>query len=205
MDIESYNGVIDMSTYTAEMEEWCQKLENYHLPRWNELPDIELYMDQVVTLIEKHVRFLSLHEDKLLTSAMINNYVKLGLMPKPEKKRYERTHLAYLIVITLLKQVLTITEVKDGILLQSRINGTHGAYDLFCQELEHALKRIASTAQLVQDPAILVDGDLTKENLAVKMVSNAYAYKLLTEKILSIRQQDLPEPAESKEKSKKGD
>ena len=35
-----------MSTYTAEMEEWCQKLENYHLPRWNELPDIELYMDQ---------------------------------------------------------------------------------------------------------------------------------------------------------------
>ena len=194
-----------MSTYTKEMEEWCQALENYHLPRWEELPDIELYMDQVVTLIEKHVRFLSLHEDKLITSAMINNYVKLGLMPKPEKKRYERTHLASLIVITLLKQVLTITEVKDGILLQSRICGTHSAYNLFCQELEHALKRIASTAQLIQDPVILLDEDLTKENLAVKMVSNAYAYKLLTEKILSLRQVELPEATDAQEKSKKGE
>ena len=194
-----------MSAYTTEMEQWCQALENYHLPRWDELPDIELYMDQVVTLIEKHVRFLSINEDKLLTSAMINNYVKLGLMPKPEKKRYERTHLAYLIVITLLKQVLTITEVKDGILLQSRICGTQGAYDLFCQELEHALKRISSTARLIQDPSILLDNDLTKENLAVKMISNAYAYKLLTEKILSIRLKEVQKPADEQEKSKKGE
>ena len=194
-----------MSNTSEDIQKWCQALASYHLPRWDELPDMELYMDQVVTLIEKHIRFLANNDDKLITSAMINNYVKLGLMPKPEKKRYERTHLAYLIVITLLKQILTITEVKDGILLQSRICGTRGAYDLFCQELEHALRRIASTAQLIQDPAILVDDDLSPENLAVKMVSNAYAYKLLTEKILSLRQQELALSADEKEKAKKGD
>ena len=137
-----------MNNYQNQMLEWCQQLNDYHLPRWEELPDIDLYMDQVVTLIEKHVLILSPPVDKLLTSAMINNYVKLGLMPKPDKKRYNRTHLAYLIVITLLKQVLTIGEVKDGILLQSRINGTHGAYNLFCQELEHALKRVAGICLL---------------------------------------------------------
>ncbi len=78
-----------MSAYTTEMEQWCQALENYHLPRWDELPDIELYMDQVVTLIEKHVRFLSINEDKLLTSAMINNYVKLDAQTR---KKALRTH-----------------------------------------------------------------------------------------------------------------
>ena len=91
-----------MSNTSEDIQKWCQALESYHLPRWDELPDMELYMDQVVTLIEKHIRFLANNDDKLITSAMINNYVKLGLMPKPEKKRYERTHLAYLIVITLL-------------------------------------------------------------------------------------------------------
>lgn len=191
-----------MSNYTTEMNQWCQQLNEYHLPRWEELPDIELYMDQVVTLLEKHIFSLSFQSDKLITSAMINNYVKLGLMPKPEKKRYNRTHLAYLMVITLLKQVLTITEIKDGILLQSRINGTHGAYNLFCQELEHALKRVASISQLQQDPKLLVDDNLSKENLAVKMVSNAYAYKLLTQKILSIRQPELVQESEVSSKKK---
>ena len=193
-----------MNNYQNQMLEWCQQLNDYHLPRWEELPDIDLYMDQVVTLIEKHVLILSPPVDKLLTSAMINNYVKLGLMPKPDKKRYNRTHLAYLIVITLLKQVLTIGEVKDGILLQSRINGTHGAYNLFCQELEHALKRVAGIAQFQQDPKLLIDDNLSSENLAVKMVSNAYAYKLLTQKILCLRQSDLTPQAEEVS-TKKGD
>ena len=180
-----------MSTHITENELtlWCQTLMDYHLPRWEELPDISLYMDQVVTLIEKYVRFLALSDDKLLTSAMINNYVKLGLMPKPEKKRYERTHLAYLTVITLLKQVLTITEIKEGILLQCRLCAMPTAYDLFCQELELALKRVAAVALFSPEAAFLPESELSPDNLAIKMVSNAYACKLLTEKILAIRRQ----------------
>ena len=71
-----------------------EDLQRYHLPRWEELPDIELYMDQVITLIERYLAPLLEEADeennKIITSAMINNYVKLGIMPKPIKKRYER-------------------------------------------------------------------------------------------------------------------
>ena len=119
--------------------DWCQELVNTHLPRWNELPDIELYMDQVITIIERYLAVFSADShDKIITAAMINNYVKLGIIPKPEKKRYGRIHLAYLLVITILKQVITITEIKDGIFLQSRLHGEKQAYNDFCEAQEQA-------------------------------------------------------------------
>lgn len=70
-----------------ELELWGQGLEKFQLPRWNLLPDIDLYMDQVLTMIEKYLSPLMIHEDqKIITAAMINNYVKLGLIPAPVKK-----------------------------------------------------------------------------------------------------------------------
>lgn len=58
-----------------------------HLPQWEELPDIDLYMDQVLNLVD---RYLSPIGVKPVTAAMINNYVKLNLIPKPIGKRYSR-------------------------------------------------------------------------------------------------------------------
>ena len=68
------------------LQNWGQQLENVHLPRWHELPDIELYMDQVITLIEKYLSpLITLEKHTLLTSSMVNNYVKHGLIPAPVK------------------------------------------------------------------------------------------------------------------------
>ena len=75
---------------------------------------------------------------------MVNNYVKLRLIPKPIKKRYNKVHLAYLIAISILKQVMTIEEIRDGIIFQAKINGKKGAYNLFCEEQERALKSIVN-------------------------------------------------------------
>ena len=174
-----------MSLYHEAISEWSKQLLSFHLPRWEELPDIDLYMDQVTTFIEKYVTVLPKGGDKIITPAMVNNYVKLGLMPKPEKKRYNRTHLAYLIAITFLKQVLPITDIKNGILLQSKISGTRSAYDLFCQEQENALKTIAHQAML--EPVDDEEEQLSKDNLAVKMATMAFACKIVTEKILAIK------------------
>ena len=69
------------------------------LPRWDELPDIELYMDQVITLMGKYFGWLSPQDESVLTSSMINNYVKIGIIPAPIKKKYSRTHLFRLIII----------------------------------------------------------------------------------------------------------
>lgn len=66
---------------------WGKEIETATLPRWEELPDIELYMDQVISLVGKYLTpILPKQEQALLTKSMVNNYVKLELIPAPVKK-----------------------------------------------------------------------------------------------------------------------
>ncbi len=93
----------------------------HKLPYWDELPEIDLYMDQVIVLMEKYLSWYinSDSDNKIITSSMINNYVKLGIMPAPIKKKYSRVHIAYLIIICILKSVIPISEIKE--LIEKRI------------------------------------------------------------------------------------
>ena len=93
----------------------CDQLRAVHLPRWNELPDIELYMDQVLVLMAKYMQGIASEEDKLLTASMVNNYVKMGLVPAPVKKRYSRSHLARLVIICVMKQVVPMAMIRNFI------------------------------------------------------------------------------------------
>jgi len=123
-----------------ELEDYQQQLLNLTFIRFDELPDFGLYSDQVIAIIEKQLSFLNAtQEERIITPAMINNYVKLQLIDKPERKKYYKTHIAQLIVITLLKQVLPLSEVKKGLELQVSIRGFQIAFDTFCQELEESV------------------------------------------------------------------
>ena len=77
---------------TITLKEWEEALLNVSLPRWDELPEIEIYMDQLVKFIDKYTGELQLDHTKDLTPSMINNYVKLKLVPKPVKKKYGKNH-----------------------------------------------------------------------------------------------------------------
>ena len=171
---------------------WLNEIQQYRLPRWEELPDIELYMDQVITLIERYLTpLVGEHDSKVITPAMINNYVKLNIMPKPIKKRYERTHLAYLIVITILKQVILITEVKEGIFLQSKLCSIPEAYNIFCDMQEKALSEMAEIytsayAQKQPQPFERVALD----SMGLYMACTSFAGKIFTEKIILTRHED---------------
>lgn len=85
-------------------------LNSRKIPLWNELPELDLYMDQIIVLMEKYLGATA--KDKLITSSMINNYVKLGIIPPPQKKKYSKTHIAYLIIICSLKSVMPIPDIK---------------------------------------------------------------------------------------------
>ena len=173
------------------LKEWMEDLYRYHLPRWDELPDIELYMDQVITLIDRYLAPLAENSDNhIITAAMINNYVKLNIMPKPHKKRYERIHLAYLVVITILKQVLLISEVKDGIYLQCNIDGTANAYDLFCEKQEKALQTLINQALSRSDGQESSLTGVDPKHLGLHMACFSFAGKIFTEKIISLNIQN---------------
>lgn len=76
---------------SEEMKTFCHQVMDYRLPRWKELPEFDIYMDQLITLVRKYLSVLFEEEDAVITSSMINNYVKAGLIPKPEKSDIMRS------------------------------------------------------------------------------------------------------------------
>ncbi|MGX7264083.1 DUF1836 domain-containing protein [Enterococcus crotali] len=182
-----------MNEIKTSLQVWGKELVDVHLPRWHELPELELYMDQVITLVERYLSPVILKEKHtLLTSSMVNNYVKLGLIPAPKKKRYNQKHLAFLIAITLLKQVLTIPEIKQGILYQGAAIGIREAYNLFCEEQEAALTVVVAQA-LGNQPVAAFDQPISVDYMAVKGATLSFATKLFTEKVIELEQKYLEE------------
>lgn len=166
--------------------EWGNEIETATLPRWDKLPDIELYMDQVISLVSKYLSpILPQKEQPMLTKSMVNNYVKLALIPAPVKKKYSRVHLAFLIAITLLKQVLTIPEIKTGIVYQGRVSGIHEAYNIFCNVLEESLNVVGKQVQGVET-AGLFSKQVSPDFFIVTAATSSLAAKLLAQKSIEL-------------------
>ena len=123
------------------MKNLAEEICSFHCPRWHELPEISLYMDQVLSILEKNLSiFVNENEEKVATAAMINNYVKQKICIPPIKKRYHREHLAYLIIVCITKRVLSISEINALLEILLSKHSIAEAYDLFCDELEYALQ-----------------------------------------------------------------
>jgi len=79
-----------------------------------DLPNIDLYMDQVTTFMDEHLKSTKRYpDDKLLTKTMINNYTKNNLLPSPNKKKYSKEHMLLLIFIYYFKNVLSISDIQS--------------------------------------------------------------------------------------------
>lgn len=120
-------------------------INNFHIPRWNELPNIDLFLEQVVTLINSslypYLFFNSNNNDEneLLTKTMINNYVKNNLIEPPIKKQYSRVQIAKLFVICVLKQVYSMQDINCLIDMALGYSKIEIAYNQFCKLFEQAL------------------------------------------------------------------
>ena len=96
------------------MREIIENLRKMDYIKPGEVPNIDLYMDQVTTFMDKHLESSKrFSEDKLLTKTMINNYTKNDLLPSPDKKKYTKDHLYLLIFIFYLKSILSITDIRS--------------------------------------------------------------------------------------------
>ena len=151
-------------------------ISKIHIPRWNELPEIDLYLDQVVNYIEKYLgQYNANKEDKIITKTMINNYVKLGIMPAPTKKKYSKEHMAYLIVICILKQVYSISDIGKLISLTIQHFELSKAYNRFCANLEVSLKNVFTRKEFPNTEK------MTEEQYLLKNVVQSVADKLYVE------------------------
>jgi len=116
-----------------KLENWEGEMRSYSLPRWDQLPELDLYMDQVVLLLTRYLSFPPRmdEDEKLITPSIVNNYVRMKIMPAPVKKKYSRTHIAYLIVICTLKQGLSISSIQKMIPMDLQEEEVAVIYDGF--------------------------------------------------------------------------
>lgn len=104
----------DQKLVADKLRRWKKYLNEYELPSWENIPDIGLYMEQIITLLKQYLDYLppELKEEQFISAATINNYVRLKVIPEPVKKRYYRTHIAYLIMVLTMKQGIEISLIK---------------------------------------------------------------------------------------------
>ena len=176
-----------------ELEALKERMEQERPVDWDSLPDLSLYMDQVIGYMSRQL--IQYGEGERLTSAMVNNYIKDGLLPRAEGKRYSRVHLAYLTAICALKQVLPVKDA--GLLAADHKQGEpREMYDRFRQELDAALSETAGRLEV----------DCPREELprlALSLAMRSYADKLACQQILELVRAEQPEKAEKSKKSRK--
>ena len=111
----------------------AETVRDFRLPRYNEIPNVGLYLEQVTKYINDCLAPL---ESASLTGSMISNYVKRGLVPNPVKKQYNREQIAYLLYIAIAKNALSLDSISILFEMQKRTHEVKAVYDYFCTELE---------------------------------------------------------------------
>lgn len=119
-----------------QREELKKSIENFRLPRYDEIPDVGLYLEQITKYIGDLLKPL---EDISITRSMISNYIKQGLVSSPVKKLYSRDQIAYLIYIAIAKTVLSLEHIRLLIEMQQDAYDNAIAYNYFCMEFENVL------------------------------------------------------------------
>ena len=178
-----------------------------------EIPNIDLYMDQVTTFMEEHLKNTRRYEeDKVLTKTMINNYAKNNLLPPPVKKKYSREHVLVMIFIYYFKNILSIkdieamlTPITENYFNNESFNMTE-IYEEICQLEKSRIDGLAKDVARAYQSAEETFGDRPQDeqeylrffSFICNLSFDVYVKKLLIEKLID----DLPDP-ESSEKKKK--
>ena len=163
----------------------AKDLIQYHCPRWEELPEIELYVDQVVSILQKNLVIFSKDtENPIITSSMINNYVKKDILEAPVKKKYNREHLAKLFVICICKKLMSISEIGESIKHMQKVYSVEEGYNIFCNELEKSIKCAFDYSNNKIDLPL---EEKTRELATLKAITTAFANTVLVDRLVLMR------------------
>lgn len=156
---------------TQEMKDrMMETVRDFRLPRYDEIPNVGLYLEQVTKYIRDCLAPL---EAVNITSSMISNYVKRGLVENPVKKQYNRNQIAYLIYIAVAKTVLSLDNIRILFDMQEETYDTKTAYDYFCTELENMIFYVFG----LKDSLGTEDSEVTDEKMMLRNTIITVAYQ----------------------------
>lgn len=181
----------DKQLVAGKLRRWEKYLNRFRLPQWEDIPDFGLYMEQVIVLLKKYLDYLppELKEEQIITAAAINNYVRTKVMPGPNKKKYYRIHIAYLIIICSLKQNLSLAMLQKIIPMGINEDEVKEIYESFAKRHNLAAQyfveqvRLAAASILDHDEKSELDAKDPNDMITFAAVISCFS-RLLAEKLL---------------------
>jgi len=186
------NGEVDRVSQLAKaqdaLESFLSALESSKPPEWDALPDLGLYMDQVINYLERQIGLLfPPNREGAITSSMINNYVKANVIPRARSKKYGQEHIALLLAAFVLKKALT-TQDMSVLLTKGTDSAIEDPYRSFYEHYRSTLLECGKTvaqeirATLEEEP---FGGDFLRP-LALKLAVEASIRSLAAEMLLTL-------------------
>ena len=185
----------DREQFVQKLDRWRKYMENFSLPAWETLPDMELYMDQVISLVNRYLNLIPQDEtNPVITASAVNNYVRLKLMPAPERKHYSRKHMACVIMICVLKQSLSLAEIQRILPREMTEENVRQVYHDFAAQMGTTSALFIEQVDAVSSQALKAENPYGCESLVLHSAVSSVLYKLLTAKLTAL--QILPETRE---------
>ena len=155
----------------------------FRLPRYHEIPDVGLYLEQTTKYISDCLAPLA---EGVITGSMISNYVKRGLASNPVKKQYSREQIAYLIYIATVKNVLSMDDIRLMLSIQKRTYAPQVAYDYFCLELENVLGYVFGCKSTLEEVGV----ENSDEKIMLRTTIITAAHKIYLDKLFAALQEE---------------
>jgi hypothetical protein len=192
-----------MDDVSNNLEKWLEELSRFEIPSWDKLPEIDLYMDQVVTYIAGQLQISGQDKDSVLTPSMVNNYVKSGVIDNPKQKRYNKEHLFYIMAVRTLKNVLSINAIRELFESSKKVNSAKDIHEIFKNTYEQLLKKAIQNVNS-QIKAINLDDETDRLNyIAFNLAIEAAIKKIIAEKIIELISDSENKNKEIKDKPEK--
>lgn len=163
-------------------QQLADSIAEFKLPLYNEIPDIGLFLEQTTKFVEE---YLKPFENITITSSMISNYVKKGLISNPVKKQYNREQITNIFFIAIAKSVLSLEDIQVMLNMQKEKYDCKTAYEFFCNELETVLLHVFGIKEATKKAEKNVSSDI----ILLRNTIITVAHKIYLDKTFEIMKQ----------------
>lgn len=154
-----------------------EEIQKVHLPRYHEIPDVGLFLEQTVRLINQYLEPLGEIE---ITPSMVSNYVKNRIIAPPTRKQYHRDQVGYLMFIAIAKTVMSLEDIRNLLSLQKEFFSPEIAYNYFCDEFENILQFVFGNKEDLKK----IGTHNTEERILLRTIIITIAHKIYLDKYL---------------------
>jgi hypothetical protein len=195
----------NLSSIKKELSDFSNALSSYETESWRNFPSIDLYMDQVVTYLERLVNIFGEVGDtsKVITSSMVNNYVKEGYLKRPINKKYDKVHLVTLYIMSMLKPILPIPLIANSLGDFQNEQEYQNFFEDLTKLQDESFNKISNKLSAALEQINEDDYETALRLFALQLTSEANARRIAAEKILfTLNKREPSKPAKSTDKEK---